>query len=151
VRLLTFFARQLSALSNQILIEEENAEPAVVTRAREYIAANKTVPLSLSVVAKAAGASVFHVCKTFHRSTGLNFTDYVARARVEDARTGLRNPNRRVSEVAYDVGFQSLTQFNRTFKRIFGESPSEYREKISSRALLPAWEARILNPTFPRP
>ena len=137
-RLLTFFAQQLSALSNQILIEEENAEPAVVTRAREYIAANKTVPLSLSTVAKAAGASVFHFCKTFHRSTGLNFTDYVARARVEDARTGLRNPNRRISEIAYDVGFQSLTQFNRTFKRIFGESPSEYRDKISSRALLPA-------------
>ncbi|MGH8094929.1 MAG: helix-turn-helix domain-containing protein [Chthoniobacterales bacterium] len=138
VQLLTFFARQLSALSNQILIEEENAEPAVITRAREYIAANKTAPLSLSTVAKAAGASVFHFCKIFHRSTGLNFTNYVARTRVEDARAGLRNPNRRVSEIAYDVGFQSLTQFNRTFKRIFAESPSEYREKIFNRGALPA-------------
>ncbi len=138
VQLLTFFARQLSALSNQILIEEENAEPAVITRAREYIAANKMAPLSLSTVAKAAGASVFHFCKTFHKSTGLNFTDYVARARVEDARAGLRNPNRRISEIAYDVGFQSLTQFNRTFKRIFGESPSEHREKIFHRGPLAA-------------
>ena len=138
VQLLTFFAKQLSALSNQILIEEENAEPAVITRAREYIAANKTAPLSLSAVAKAAGASVFHFCKTFHKSTGLNFTDYVARVRVEDARGGLRNPNRRISEIAYDVGFQSLTQFNRTFKRIFGQSPSEYREKIFHRGALPA-------------
>lgn len=135
VLLLTFFASQLSTLCNQILLEEKNAEPAIVTRAREFIAANKTEPLTLSRVAQAAGASVFHFCKVFHRSTGLSFTDYVARARMEDARTGLRNPRRRISEVAYDVGFQSLTQFNRTFRRIFGESPSGYRAKISAHTL----------------
>ena len=138
VLLLTFFARQLSTLCNQIVLEEENAEPAIVTRAREFIAAHKTEPLTLTRVAQAAGASVFHFCKVFHKSTGLSFTDYVARARMEDARAGLRNPARRISEIAYDVGFQSLTQFNRTFKRIFGESPSAYRTKISSRALLAA-------------
>jgi len=124
-------ATLLVRLANQVVIEEANGEPAVITRAREYIAAHKTEPLALATVAKAAGASLFHFCKLFHKSTGLNFTEYVARARLEDARNGLRNPNRRISEVAYDVGFQSLTQFNRTFKRILGESPSEYREKLT--------------------
>jgi len=62
----------------------------------------------------------------------LKFTDYVARVRVEDARTRLLNPNLRISEIAYDVGFQSLTQFNRTFKRVFGQSPSEFRTNLSS-------------------
>ncbi|MEO5718251.1 MAG: helix-turn-helix domain-containing protein [Chthoniobacterales bacterium] len=138
VLLLTFFARQLSALCNQIALEEKNAEPAIVIRAREFIAAHKTEPLTLARVARAAGASVFHFCKVFHKSTGLSFTDYVARARMEDARSGLRNPRRRISEIAYDVGFQSLTQFNRTFKRIFGESPSAYRGKLASRALITA-------------
>jgi AraC-like DNA-binding protein len=128
VQLLKFFAQQLSGLSNQIVIEEANAESPVITRARQYIATNKTEALSLAAVAKAAGASVFHFCKIFHKSTGLSFTNYVARARVEDARQGLLNPNRRISEIAYDVGFQSLTQFNRTFKRVFGQSPSEYRD-----------------------
>jgi AraC-like DNA-binding protein len=52
---------------------------------------------------------------------------------LEDARTRLLNPNLRVSEIAYDVGFQSLTQFNRTFKRVFGQSPSEFRARLSSR------------------
>ena len=129
VQLLTFFAKQLSMLSNQIVIEQENSEPAIVTRAREFIAQNKREMLSLAAVAKAAGASVFHFCKMFHKSTGLKFTDYVARLRLEDARAELCNPNRRVSEVAYDVGFQSLTQFNRCFQRIFGQSPTEYRRK----------------------
>ena len=133
VRLLTFFAAQLSALSNQLMTERNNAEPPLVLKAREYIDKHKTEELSLADVAKAAGASVFHFCKVFHKATGLKFTDYVARVRVEDARTRLLNPNLRISEVAYDVGFQSLTQFNRTFKRVFGQSPSDFRAHLSSR------------------
>jgi AraC-like DNA-binding protein/ligand-binding sensor protein len=132
VRLLSFFAEQLSGLTNQIVVERENAEPPLVQKARDYIAKHKMEPLSLDSVAKAAGASVFHFCKVFHKATGLKFTDYVARVRLEDARTQLLNPNRRISEVAYDVGFQSLTQFNRVFKRVFGQSPSEFRERLSS-------------------
>ncbi|HSP64382.1 MAG TPA: helix-turn-helix domain-containing protein [Pyrinomonadaceae bacterium] len=132
VRLLTFFADQLSALCNQLVIEQKNAEPPIVTRAREYIDKHKSEELNLSAVAAAAGASVFHFCKVFHSATGLKFTDYVARARVEDARERLLNPNMRISEVAYEVGFQSLTQFNRTFKRVFGQSPSEFRARLAS-------------------
>jgi len=132
VRLLTFFADQLSALSNQLVIEKNNAEPPLVLKAREYIVKHKTEELSLANVAKAAGASVFHFCKVFHKTTGLKFTDYVARIRLEDARTRLLNPNLRISEIAYDVGFQSLTQFNRTFKRVFGQSPSDFRARLSS-------------------
>jgi AraC-like DNA-binding protein len=54
----------------------------------------------------------------------------VARVRLEDARNRLLNPNLRISEIAYDVGFQSLTQFNRTFKRVLGQSPSEFRDHL---------------------
>jgi AraC-like DNA-binding protein/ligand-binding sensor protein len=133
VRLLSFFAEQLSGLSNQLMMEKNNAEPPLVLRARDYIDKHKTEELSLTDVAKAAGASVFHFCKVFHKATGLKFTDYVARVRLEDARTRLLNPNLRISEIAYDVGFQSLTQFNRTFKRVFGQSPSEFRSRVSSR------------------
>lgn len=132
VRLLTFFAEQLSTLINQIVVEQTNSEPPLVHKAREYIDKHKMEPLSLSAVATAAGASVFHFCKVFRKATGLKFTDYVARVRLEDARTQLLNPNRRISEVAYDVGFQSLTQFNRTFKRVFGESPTEFRAHLVS-------------------
>lgn len=133
VRLLTFFAEQLSALTNEIVLERQNAEPPLVQKAREYIDQHKTEQLSLADVAKAAGASVFHFCKVFHKSAGLKFTDYVARVRLEDARTQLLNPSRRISEVAYDVGFQSLTQFNRTFKRVFGQSPTEFREHLNGK------------------
>jgi AraC-like DNA-binding protein/ligand-binding sensor protein len=130
VRLLTFFGAQLSALSNQLVVEQQNREPLLVTRARQYIEGHRTEQISLCDVASAAGASQFHFSKVFHKSTGLTFTDYLARVRAEGARDKLLNPNLRISEVAFDAGFQSLTQFNRTFKRVFGQSPSEFRTRL---------------------
>ena len=63
----------------------------------------------------------------FKETTGLKFIGFVARTRIEKARNLLQNPNLRISEVAFEIGFQSLSQFNRTFKKITGRSPSDYR------------------------
>ena len=95
VRLLTFFAEQLSALINQIVLENQNSEPPLVRKARWYIQQHKMEPLSLAMVAQASGASVFHFCKVFKKTTGLKFTDYVARIRLEDAKSQLLNPSER--------------------------------------------------------
>ena len=59
--------------------------------------------------------------------SGVNFTEYVSRIRIENARNLLLNPNLRVSEIAYEVGFQSLTHFNRVFKKVLGQSPTDFR------------------------
>jgi AraC-like DNA-binding protein len=75
--------------------------------------------------------SRFYFCKSFRKHTGLNFTDFVARLRVERAKELLLNPNLRVSEIAYEVGFQSLTHFNRVFRRVVGKSPTAYRGKLA--------------------
>ena len=77
--------------------------------------------------------STFYFCKLFKRATGLTFTDYVARVRVEKAKALLLERNRRVSEIAYDVGFQSLTHFNRIFRKIVGQSPTDYRNSVTGK------------------
>lgn len=84
-------------------------------------------------MAKAVNTSTFYFCKLFKKETGLNFTEYLSRVRIEKAKNLLLNPNLRISEVAFDVGFQSLTHFNRIFRRIAGESPTQYREKLTSK------------------
>jgi AraC-like DNA-binding protein len=66
----------------------------------------------------------------FKAATGVTFTDYVSRARVEKTKQLLLNPNMRISEAAFETGFQSLSQFNRVFRRIEGQSPSDYREHL---------------------
>jgi len=131
VQLLSFFAKQLSALSNQLFMEEKCHEPAVIARARQFIEANKRGHLSLAAVAKAAGASMFHFCTLFHQTTGLKLSEFVARSRIEEARSLLCNPRLRMSEVAFEAGFGSVTAFNRTFRRVIGQSPSEYRHNLA--------------------
>jgi AraC-like DNA-binding protein len=80
--------------------------------------------------------STFYFCKMFKKATGLTFTDYLSRVRVEKAKALLLNPHLRISEIAYDVGFQSLTHFNRMFRKIVGQSPTVYRESKSVRQVL---------------
>jgi AraC-like DNA-binding protein/ligand-binding sensor protein len=130
VQLLRIFAEHLSIVANQVVFQCENTEPPAITKAREYIAANFTEELSLSAVAKAVHMSTFYFCKQFKKATGFSFTNYLSRVRVEQAKQRLQNPNVRVSEVAYEVGFQSLTHFNRVFKNLTGESPTAYRVTV---------------------
>ena len=132
IRLLQFFADQLGVLANQILLQQKDAEPAQITRARQYIEANSHEDLRLALVARQAGMSTCYFCKMFKKATGVNFARYVTRVRVEKAKNLLLNPNYRVSEIAFEVGFQSLTHFNRTFKTIAGQSPTEYRRHLFS-------------------
>jgi AraC-like DNA-binding protein len=130
LQLLRIFAQHLSIVANQLVFQCENAEPPAIARAREYISANYTEDLSLGAVAKAVHMSTFYFCKQFKKATGLSFTNYLGRLRIEKAKERLLNPQVRVSEVAFEVGFQSLTHFNRVFRNLAGESPSAYRETL---------------------
>jgi AraC-like DNA-binding protein/ligand-binding sensor protein len=130
VKLLEIFAQHLSTLSNQIALQEANAEPPIIHRAKEFIETHKSDPISLSEVARALNVSTFYFCKLFKKATGINFTEYLSRVRIEKAKNLLLNPNLRVSEIAYEVGFQSLTHFNRVFLRIVGRSPTAYRDSL---------------------
>jgi AraC-like DNA-binding protein/ligand-binding sensor protein len=132
VKLLAIFGQHISMVSNQILVQRASAEPPAIARAKLFILENQAEDLSLGMVAKAVNMSTFYFCKMFKRATGLNFTDYVSRVRIEKARNLLLNRNLRISEIAYEVGFQSLTHFNRVFKKIAGQSPTEYRGHLAS-------------------
>ncbi len=130
LRLLTIFAQHLATLSNQLAVSEEAREAPAISRARAFITEHHAEEMSLTHVARAVNMSAFYFCKSFRKATGLTFTDYVARVRVEKVKNLLLNPNKRVSEAAYEAGFQSLSQFNRVFRRIAGEPPSAYRDKL---------------------
>lgn len=130
VKLLSIFAQHLAMLSNQVLVQQANAEPPLIARAKEYIQEHQTENVRLGHVAKHVNTSTFYFCKIFKKATGINFTDYLSRVRIEKSKNLLLNPNLRVSEIAFEVGFQSLTHFNRVFKKILGQSPTEYRTQL---------------------
>jgi len=130
LRLLSIFAQHLSILSNQLVVRREKDESANMARARQFIEKHQAEPLSLGRVAQAANISRYYFCKMFKKATGMNFIDYLSRVRVEKSKTLLLNPNSRISEAAFASGFQSMTNFNRAFRRIVGRSPTQFRESL---------------------
>jgi AraC-like DNA-binding protein/ligand-binding sensor protein len=136
LKLLETFAKHLSLLANQIVVQAEESESPLVRRARAYILANQADPIDLAKVAQAMHVSTFYFCKMFKRATGLTFTEYLSRVRVEKTKKLLLNPHLQISEIAYNVGFQSLTHFNRVFRQVVGQSPTEYRKSKSARHML---------------
>ena len=134
VGLLKIFAGHLSLVAHQIAFQSDHSEPPNMTRARQYIDEHKAEDLSLRQVAAAVNMSSFYFCKKFHQAVGCTFTEYLARIRVEAAKKMLLNPNARVSEVAFDAGFQSITHFNRVFKKHAGQAPTEFRAALARAA-----------------
>ncbi len=134
IRLLAIFAEHLASCANQLALRSRKTEPEPVSRARRHIDQKFREELSLPDVARVVNMSANYFSEKFKQATGLNFVEYVARTRIEKARNLLENPNTRIGEVAFEVGFQSLSQFNRAFKRIVGKSPSHFRAGLVSAA-----------------
>jgi AraC-like DNA-binding protein len=118
-------------LANQISLHnsrgQERAEPVEIWKARKFIHENSDDELCLTKVAKFSNISANYLSEKFKEVTGINFVDYVARTRVNKARDLLRSSNLRISEIAFAVGFQSLSQFNRVFKKLTRQSPTQFR------------------------
>ena len=135
VTLLAAFGLQLSELLSRLIIEDSHSEPDIVTRAKQYVCTHLDEKVNLEDVANRACVSTFYFCKIFKATTGMTLTEYVNRRRVEWAKRKLLNPQARVTEVAFDVGYQSLSQFNRSFLKYAGVSPSRYRQEQSAEGL----------------
>lgn len=114
--------------SRQTLHSLSRAESVDIWKARRFIEQHADEEISLTKVAKAVNVSPSHLSEKFKQVTGVNFVDYVARTRFDRACKLLADGDGRISEIAFEVGFQSLSQFNRVFKRLFGKSPTAYRE-----------------------
>jgi two-component system response regulator YesN len=105
------------------------AHPSI-RRALAFMGDHFAETISLADAARAAGLSRFHFCRLFHDETGLPFHEYLHRLRVNRAQVLLADQYLRVSEIAYAVGFNDLSHFDRTFRKLVGHSPREYRTSL---------------------
>ncbi len=133
IALLASFGEQLCNDSEQLAFIDEGSEPAAVVRVKKYIDENLDRTLPLCEIAKIAGLSESHFCRLFKETTSLTLTEYINRCRIDWARRELLDASARISEIAFQIGYQSLSQFNRSFLRITGMSPTSYRRNQLSR------------------
>jgi len=145
VELVDLFAHQLEGHINRLVLMRQNEEPAAVTKSKRFIVENLTENISLGAVASHSGVSHFYLCKCFKKATGTTLTEFIGRLRIEKAKQLLLSSSHSVSEIALDVGFNSLSQFNRMFSRYVGEPPTKFRcgvKEVEKEATLGAPDRR---------
>jgi AraC-like DNA-binding protein len=103
-------------------------------RARNLIDAQYSQPLDLNELAQAANLSRFHFIRAFRSAFHMTPHEYLTRKRIEHAKVLLAESDLMVTEICFEVGFESLGSFSTLFHRIVGWSPSVYRAR--------AWEMR---------
>lgn len=110
------------------IAEERNRR---MLRARDTMDRAFAQPLDVPALARVAHTSPAHFSRQFRAVFGETPHRYLQRRRVERAMELLRETDRPVTEVCFDVGFNSLGTFSRTFSEIVGEPPSAYRKRFA--------------------
>lgn len=105
--------------------EEKNR---LVELAREYVEEHYYENLMLTDVAQKVGISPGYLSTLFQKQLSRGFVDYLNEIRIEHACTYLRQNYLKTYEIAYKVGFKDEKYFSKVFRKIKGQSPSEYRK-----------------------
>ena len=96
----------------------------------KYIHANYNESPDVNKVAANVHLSTAAFCRYFKKQTKMTFTEFVNQYKITQAKTLLLQ-DKNISEVCYEVGFESLSYFNKLFKKINGENPSVFKKKYS--------------------
>jgi AraC-like DNA-binding protein len=108
------------------VVEESNRR---MLRARDAMDRAYAEPLDVPALARIAHVSPAHFARTFRATFGETPHRYLQRRRVERAMFLLRETDRSMTDISFEVGFGSPGTFSRTFRDIVGRSPREYRKQ----------------------
>ncbi len=107
--------------------EEAVADNFIVRNALSYIEEHYNEKILLSDVADKVYVSQWHLSKLLNKETGKNFSEILNTVRIKKASELLKDPSKRISDVAEEVGFLDVAHFSRVFKKVKGISANEYR------------------------
>jgi two-component system, response regulator YesN len=123
----------MSNLSH-IMSDREGAKTRLlVEKAREHIEANLAEDLSLEETARCVGLSPGYFGKLFKRETGTSFTEFLIRSRIERAKQ-LMKGDEKMWAISLQIGYPDLSSFSRSFKRVTGITPSQFKDRLTGSA-----------------
>ena len=132
--LLEMAAERFASVLSSSNVHDHEHLPAVVLKTCRWIRSRALAhEVRLAEAAVASGLSVSHLSRLFHQSTGLTFQEYVRRYRLERACELLLGTNQSITSIAFESGFQSISQCHRSFRAVYGERPLEYRRNKAGR------------------
>jgi AraC family transcriptional regulator len=95
----------------------------------QYIEDHVSDQISLAGLAELAQLSMFHFARAFKQSFGMPPHRYHTSRRIERAKILLAKPNQSVTEIAHEMGFADTSSFSTTFRKLAGQTPTEYRRR----------------------
>lgn len=104
-----------------------------INKVFQHIYRNYKRPFRIDQLARLIHLSPGAFCKFFKKITGKTFSDYVNDLRVARASTLLLETDRHITQIAYEVGFESITYFNRVFSRKKKTTPRAFRAELKAR------------------
>ena len=107
----------------------KQSESSAVKEAKEYILKNYSEKISLELVSKTVGFSKAYFSKIFTEEVGDNFIIYLTKVRIENAKKLLKETDMKIYQICEKVGYPNIEHFSRTFKKIVGVSPFQYKNK----------------------
>ena len=122
----------LAEFANRRLVHATSYENPTVQRAKHYVMEHSSLPIRLEEAARAARLSATYFSKIFKKQTGMSFPEYVNRVRIENVKGLLLSRRKNVNDAAFEAGFESISHFNRVFKKYEGTSPIRYRERLNT-------------------
>jgi len=123
------------ALMQELLLGLEliqgGMERGLIQQLTKYLMENFRNDITLESTAKVLGYSKFYISHAVSQRFGCNFRTLVNRYRISAAQEALRTSDKSMGEICYDCGFVNLSTFNRTFLKICGMPPTQYRQTQS--------------------
>ena len=129
--LVRMFADYLAECSHRLGLKSVRPSSPFMQKVEAFLTEQNGKEISLKTVAEYVSLSPCHFCKVFKKQTGQTFSEYRTRQRVEKVKRLLVEKGLRVSEAAFEAGFNSIPYFNRAFRRYEGCSPREYVAKTT--------------------
>ncbi len=119
----------MNKLSSELKERKNNANYNLFEMAKQYIQDNFSSDITLEELARKTGFSPNYFSQLFKMKTGKTFVQFRSEIRITKAMELLARPDKTITEVAMDVGYNDLTYFIRAFKDYTGQTPNEYRRK----------------------
>ncbi|WJH32699.1 helix-turn-helix domain-containing protein [Paenibacillus sp. CC-CFT747] len=124
--LFQFFSSVTSTISSQ---QQMNKSNALISAIMAYIEENFAKDLYLEKISEELDVSTKYLSRVFKERIGMNLTDYISHLRISKAKELLLQSDTSITDVGERVGIPNRTTFLRTFKRIEGLSPNDYRKQ----------------------
>ncbi len=124
-----WFIEKFRECSANMHTKKDEHENSLVRRAQEYIQDNYQKDLSLDELSKELDISPYYFSKLFKEETGSNFVEYLTNLRMTRAKELLRDEQRSMKEICAEVGYSDPNYFSRIFKKNFGVTLTEWRER----------------------